>query len=99
MRLFDPRNHHLSDRHRRIHATAELLYNLVDFAAAVLFVVGSALFFSDATTYAATWLFLVGSVLFGLRPTIKLTREILYLREGLVPDETASLDAGGKPKR
>ena len=86
MRLFDPRHPHLSERHRRIHIATEVLYNAVDFAAALLFVVGSILFFWSSTTFAATWMFLVGSVLFGLKPTIRLGREMLYLREGIDPD-------------
>ena len=82
MKLFNPDNRNLSDRHKRIYAYCELAYTLVDFSAAALFVIGSILFFSDSTTYVGTWLFLVGSVLFGLRPTIKLVREISYLRLG-----------------
>lgn len=58
----------------------EIAYTVVDFSAAALFVIGSLLFFSESTTYAGTWLFVVGSVLFGLRPTIKLYREIGYLK-------------------
>ncbi|WP_324751820.1 YrhK family protein [Roseovarius sp. Pro17] len=80
MKLFDPANHLRSYAHRRIYAYAELAYTLVDFSAAALFVVGSILFFSTSTTYAATWLFLIGSILFGMRPTIKLVREIAYMR-------------------
>lgn len=55
---------------------------MVDFSAAVLFVVGSILFFKTDTTYLATWLFLVDSIFFGIRPTIKLLREIAYMRIG-----------------
>lgn len=80
MKLFDPDNYTGSERHKRIYARSEIAYTLVDFTAAALFLVGSALFFSESTTYAATWMFVVGSVLFGLRPTIKLIREIAYLR-------------------
>lgn len=80
MKLFDPDNYTGSERHKQIYAWSEIAYTIVDFSAAALFVVGSALFFSSSTTYAATWLFVVGSVLFGFRPTIKLVREIAYLR-------------------
>ena len=82
MKLFNPDRRNLSDRHKKIYAYCELAYTIVDFSAAALFVIGSILFFSASTTYVGTWLFLVGSVLFGLRPTIKLTREISYLRLG-----------------
>ncbi len=86
MKLFDPANHLRSYTHRQIYAYAELAYTFVDFSAAALFVVGSILFFSASTTYAATWLFLIGSILFGMRPTIKLVREIAYRRVD-VPDD------------
>lgn len=80
MKIFDPANHTRSHTHRKIYAYAELAYTLVDFSAAALFVVGSILFFSEDTVYLGTWLFLIGSILFGMRPTIKLVREIAYRR-------------------
>ncbi|MFT6023417.1 MAG: hypothetical protein ACI9PY_001534 [Ascidiaceihabitans sp.] len=43
---------------------------------------GSILFFNESTTFVATWLFVIGSVFFGLRPTIRLYRELAYLRLG-----------------
>lgn len=82
MKVFNPENHTKSDAHKRLYALCEVAYTVVDFSAALLFVIGSILFFSESTTYVATWLFVVGSVLFGLRPTIKLYREIGYLRLG-----------------
>ena len=45
-----------------------------------MFVVGSILFFKESTTYAGTWLFLIGSVMFGLRPMIRLVREVRLVR-------------------
>lgn len=80
MKLFNTENHLRSDLHKKIYAYSELAYTIVDFSAALFFVVGSILFFGTATTYAATWLFLIGSILFGLRPTIKLMREFAYMR-------------------
>ena len=82
MKIFDPANHLRSYTHRQIYAYSELAYTIVDFSAATFFVVGSILFFSTDTTYIATWLFLIGSILFGMRPTIKLLREIAYMRVG-----------------
>lgn len=82
MKLFNPDNHTKSEQHKRIYAMCELAYTVVDVSAAVLFVIGSFLFFSAATMYFGTWLFVVGSVLFGVRPLIKLYREIRYLRLG-----------------
>jgi hypothetical protein len=43
---------------------------------ALWFVVGSILFFSDATTTVGTWFFLIGSVQLMIRPVIRLTRRI-----------------------
>ncbi len=86
MKLFDPANHQRSARHRKVYAYTELAYTTVDFSAAVLFVIASILFFSTSTIYTATWLFLLGSILFGMRPTIKLVREIAYLRIGDLED-------------
>ncbi|MFV1662965.1 YrhK family protein [Phaeobacter sp. JH18-12] len=88
MALFHPDNRNRSDRHKKIYAYCEIAYTTVDVSAAVLFVIGSILFFNDATVTPGTWLFLVGSILFGLRPTIKLYREYAYLRLGDYDDIT-----------
>ncbi|MGO1251172.1 YrhK family protein [Psychrobacter sp.] len=80
MKLFNPDNSSKSEAHKRLYAICEVAYTVVDFSAAVLFIIGSILFFKESTTYFATWLFVIGSVLFGVRPTIRLYREIGYLR-------------------
>lgn len=82
MRMFDPRAKHVSDKHARLYATYELLFTIVDFSAAFLFIVGSILFFSESTTYTGTWLFLIGSIFFGLKPCIRLVREWRLLQAG-----------------
>lgn len=89
MRVFDPRRKHASARHAEIYAAYELLFTIVDFAAAFLFVIGSILFFRESTTYVGTWLFLIGSIFFGLKPTIRLIREWRLLAHGRV-DELAN---------
>jgi len=88
MKLFNPDNHSKSNDHKRLYALCEIAYTVVDVSAAVLFVIGSFLFFNESTAYAATWLFVFGSVLFGLRPAIKLYREFGYLRLGDYDDIT-----------
>ncbi|WP_139173009.1 YrhK family protein [Marinobacter sp. AC-23] len=80
--LFDPDLKSASQKHVRIYAIYEVLFTLVDFAAAFQFIVGSVLFFNESTTYEATWLFLVGSICFALKPTIKVIRECHLLRLG-----------------
>lgn len=71
----------------------ETLSIVNDAAAAVLFIVGSALFFRPATSTAATWLFLIGSTMMLFRPMIRLTRRIHLRRHHTVvagrPHETA----------
>lgn len=54
-----------------------------DILVALWFLVGSILFFSEATTYAGTWLFVVGSVELMIRPMIRLARHVHLQR---IPD-------------
>jgi hypothetical protein len=97
MRFFDPANRSRTPRHARIWAAWEIVYPVVDFAAAFLFIVGSVFFFYASLTYWGTWMFLVGSVCFALKPTIRLVRELQYLVIGDVEEVAARLpeaDAG-----
>ena len=87
MAWFNPDNHTRSEDHSQAYAVSEFVYTIVDFLAAALFVVGSILFFRESTTTLGTWMFLIGSIFFGLKPTIKLARELYYLR----------LDRNGNP--
>ncbi|ORE93430.1 YrhK family protein [Acuticoccus yangtzensis] len=81
--MFEPHsNEGLSHRERRAYAAFEIAYTLVDFGAALCFVVGSVLFFWEATMVAGTWAFLVGSVLFAAKPSIRLARELRKLGHG-----------------
>lgn len=73
----------------RIRGVYETISITNDFLAGVLFLVGSVLFFSEATVYAATWLFTIGSVLFVARPTIRLARRVHLGRVGGSHPETA----------
>lgn len=93
MKQFNPENYTKTDRHRRIYAYTEVAYTTVDMLAALMFIVGSVLFFWSSTTTAGTWLFLAGSVFFALRPTVRLVREALYLRMG---DYDDVIGDGGK---
>ncbi len=53
-----------------------------DVLIALWFLVGSILFFWQATTEAATWCFLLGSIEFLIRPAIRLTRLVHIRRIG-----------------
>ena len=50
-----------------------------DVLIALWFLVGSILFFWEATTTAATWCFLLGSIEFLVRPVIRLAR-LVHIR-------------------
>ena len=78
--LFEPHHPHLSESRKRSFRNHEIAYTLVDFGAALTFVVGSVLFLYPDLTETGTWLFLVGSILFGIKPTIRLSRELWDLR-------------------
>jgi hypothetical protein len=58
----------------------EVLSIVNDILVALWFIVGSILFFSDATTIAGTWCFLAGSVELLIRPVIRLTRRVHLTR-------------------
>jgi len=53
-----------------------------DVLIALWFLVGSVLFFWEATTVAATWCFLLGSIEFLVRPAIRLARLVHIRRIG-----------------
>lgn len=76
MTYFHPENLNKSPRHTRVWIAFEIAHTMVDFGAAVCFVVGSVFFFWKSTELAATWLFLVGSILFAAKPTLRLAREV-----------------------
>ena len=63
-----------SKTHR--YAMYEIAYTIVDFTAAILFVIGSVMFFYESLQTAGTWLFLIGSICFAAKPTIRLVRDI-----------------------
>lgn len=80
--FFHPRNHLQSPRHEIIHARYEMAYTVVDFLAAISLIVGAALYFIEHTVQHAMWAVLIGSVFMALRPTLRLFREIAYMRAG-----------------
>ena len=71
---------------RKLYATYELVYTSVDVAAALFFLVGSFLFFSDALKTAGTWCFVLGSALFAVKPMLRIARELHLASEGDVQD-------------
>lgn len=84
-----PFDHGLRDRspaHAEIVRRYEIGRTLVEFLAAVAFIVGSIFFFYPGLVYAGTWFFVVGSVLFAARPTMRLALE-LHLARIPVPAE------------
>ncbi|WP_179379117.1 YrhK family protein [Jannaschia marina] len=61
----------------------------VDFAAALLFLIGSILFFWKSLETVAIWFFVAGSFFFAAKPTLKLYREIRLARAGDYEDLAA----------
>lgn len=84
MPLFHHENRQASPKARAFYARVEIAYTAVDFAAAALFLIGSFLFFDEATQTTATWLFVFGSAFFALKPTLRLWREIKLYRMGRI---------------
>lgn len=70
----------------------ETLSTANDVLLGVLFLVGSFLFLSPATTFDGTWLFIAGSVLMLIRPVIRLTRRIHLQRRGTNVTHESSMD-------
>jgi hypothetical protein len=86
MKPFDARLRRASPSHDDLVRRYELFRTVVEFLAALTFIIGSVLFFYDRLQIAGTWLFLLGSILFAVRPTIRLMLE-LHLARLPVPDE------------
>lgn len=82
MKLFDLETRTKSARHRRLYAIYEIVYTMVDFSAAILFLIGSVMFFYQSLTIPGTWCFVVGSVFFAAKPTLRLIRELHMLAMG-----------------
>lgn len=85
-RLFDHALRTASPDHAELVRKYELYRTIVEFLAAVLFIIGSIFFFYESLVFAGTWLFLIGSVFFAVRPTIRLLLE-LRLAKLPVPKE------------
>lgn len=73
----------------RVAGAYEALSIANDFAAGLLFLVGSIMFFWESTKIPATWCFTIGSVLFVARPTIRLARRIHLGPDRAGDDESA----------
>ncbi|WP_339768330.1 YrhK family protein [uncultured Pseudosulfitobacter sp.] len=84
--LFRPDQHTYSEDDLRRYAAFEIVYTLIDFAAAGLFLIGSIMFLSEAWQTPGTWLFIAGSVLFATKPTLRLIRELRLAAAGDAKD-------------
>lgn len=76
LRLFDPRDQKITPEQARRFALFEIGHTVADFGAALLFIIGSVLFFFEQTTIPGTYCFLIGSIFFAAKPTIRMAREI-----------------------
>jgi len=82
MGLFDHRNRVRNTDTRRIYAAYEIAHTVVDFAAAICFLIGSVLFLWAEYETQAVWLFIAGSLFFCMKPSLRLAREIQLWRMG-----------------
>lgn len=81
MALFRLSRHHQYISDARYYAWFELAYTLVDVTAALLFVIGSVMFFSEDWQTPGTWCFLVGSICFAFKPILRIIRELRYVED------------------
>ncbi|MFW2541202.1 YrhK family protein [Primorskyibacter sp. 2E107] len=86
MTLFSHENRQKTPETRRIFAAFEIAHTLVDFTAAICFLIGSILFFWKAYETPAIWLFVIGSFFFAMKPTLKLIRELKLAAMGDAED-------------
>ncbi|WP_422373448.1 YrhK family protein [Hoeflea sp.] len=94
MPIFKPshRRQYVSDK--VFYAWFELIYTFVDVSAALLFIIGSVMFFSENWQTAGTWCFLFGSICFALKPTMRIIREVRYFRENDLDDLAKRFENG-----
>ncbi|AKI01046.1 YrhK-like protein [Hoeflea sp. IMCC20628] len=81
MALFKLSRHRKYVSDEEYYAWFELAYTTVDVSAAVLFVAGSIMGFYDDWSTAGTWCFVIGSVCFALKPTLRIIRELRYVKD------------------
>ncbi|MEP1199618.1 YrhK family protein [Tateyamaria sp.] len=82
MMIFEPPHSNRSEAWKRRFAAFEIVHTLIDFGAALCFIIGSIMFFSEEWLTPGTWLFLVGSILFACKPTVRLIRELQLAAHG-----------------
>jgi hypothetical protein len=96
-KMFDAHNATASAEHVTVYGRYEKAYTLIDFLAAAMFVVGSALLFSSSDQYPATWSFLIGSMFFAARPTVTVLREFHLARLPLPGDRPVDRSRPSSP--
>ena len=84
---------HLGHDELVIRKRYEVVSILNDILVALWFIVGSFLFFSEATTYAGTWCFVAGSVELLIRPLIRLSRRV-HLTRLTGSDASSAVESG-----
>ena len=89
MKLFRHEHRERNADTRRIYARYEIAHTVVDFLAALCFLIGSILFFWPRLEAIAIWLFVIGSAFFMAKPSLRLAREIQLWRMGQLDTLTA----------
>lgn len=85
--MFNAKLHTASPAHEAVYGFYERLYTSIDVLAALSFVVGSVMFFSEAWATLATWFFLIGSICFAAKPCARFAREFHLGRLPLPEDD------------
>lgn len=85
--MFDPKLPTASRQHEQVYRAFEWINTVVELSAALLFLIGSLMFFSEDWLGTGIWLFVLGSAAFAVRPVLTLVREVRLARIPLSPDQ------------
>lgn len=73
--MFKPTLFDATPKHAEIYGLYERVYTTVDLIAALLFLIGSILFFYNSLQNTGTWMFVFGSLCFAAKPAVRFARE------------------------
>lgn len=85
--MFKPELFAATPRHTRVYGLYERVYTTVELTAALLFLIGSILFFYPDLKNTGTWMFVAGSACFAISPTVRFLREFHLARLHLPGDD------------
>lgn len=71
-----------SEEAKIFYARVEVAYTILNFVAAIMFLIGSIMAFWPSTGTVSTWMFIFGSIVFAIKPTLNAWREMKLYRMG-----------------